>query len=147
MFGRVQKLSCFSCSCCSCFRGYVPTLSALHCSAFRENLKKHGVCIRVLGDLNMLPLDLQQLIAKSVLTTKSHNQYVIYLFYPFSYKPSKLLTHCTIHMKIVSHLFKWPYMWNSCFADVSSMCVFLIHRDMKSPMQSEKWRGGWRRGC
>lgn len=40
----------------------------------RENLEKHGVCIRVLGDLNMLPLDLQQLIAKSVLTTKSHNQ-------------------------------------------------------------------------
>lgn len=46
--------------------------------AFRENLEKHGVCIRVLGDLNMLPLDLQQLIAKSVLTTKSHNQYVVF---------------------------------------------------------------------
>lgn len=49
-------------------------------SAFRENLEKHGVCIRVLGDLNMLPLDLQQLIAKSVLTTKSHNQYVLITF-------------------------------------------------------------------
>lgn len=30
---------------------------------------------------------------------------------------------------------------NVCFADVSSMCVFPIHQDMKSPMQSEKWRG------
>ncbi|XP_047455766.1 dehydrodolichyl diphosphate synthase complex subunit DHDDS [Mugil cephalus] len=40
----------------------------------RENLEKHGVCIRVLGDLNMLPLDLQQLIAKAVLTTSSHNK-------------------------------------------------------------------------
>uniref|UniRef100_H2MJ95 Alkyl transferase n=1 Tax=Oryzias latipes TaxID=8090 RepID=H2MJ95_ORYLA len=39
----------------------------------RENLEKHGVCIRVLGDLNMLPLDLQQLIAKAVLTTKTNN--------------------------------------------------------------------------
>ncbi|KAK2844902.1 hypothetical protein Q5P01_011561 [Channa striata] len=40
----------------------------------RENLEKHGVCIRVLGDLNMLPLDLQQLIAKAVITTRSHNK-------------------------------------------------------------------------
>lgn len=43
-----------------------------------ENLEKHGVCIRVLGDLNMLPLDLQQLIAKAVLTTRNHNKYVKY---------------------------------------------------------------------
>lgn len=60
-----------------------PFQPLLSCSAFRENLEKHGVCIRVLGDLNMLPLDLQQLIAKSVLTTKSHNQYVVIIF-PFS---------------------------------------------------------------
>ncbi|RVE63010.1 hypothetical protein OJAV_G00162760 [Oryzias javanicus] len=40
----------------------------------RENLEKHGVCIRVLGDLNMLPLDLQQLIAKAVLTTRTNNK-------------------------------------------------------------------------
>uniref|UniRef100_A0A3P8ULR0 Alkyl transferase n=1 Tax=Cynoglossus semilaevis TaxID=244447 RepID=A0A3P8ULR0_CYNSE len=39
----------------------------------RENLEKHGVCIRVLGDLNLLPLDLQQAIAKAVLATKNHN--------------------------------------------------------------------------
>lgn len=52
--------------------------------AFRENLEKHGVCIRVLGDLHMLPLDLQQLIAKSVLTTKSHNQYVVIRFITLS---------------------------------------------------------------
>lgn len=51
-------------------------------SLFRDNLEKHGVCIRVLGDLNMLPLDLQQLIAKAVLTTKSHNKYVIFIFMP-----------------------------------------------------------------
>uniref|UniRef100_A0A3B3Z7M4 Alkyl transferase n=1 Tax=Periophthalmus magnuspinnatus TaxID=409849 RepID=A0A3B3Z7M4_9GOBI len=38
-----------------------------------DNLKKHEVCIRVLGDLNMLPLDLQQIIAKAVVATKHHN--------------------------------------------------------------------------
>ncbi|MEQ2281413.1 hypothetical protein AMECASPLE_030032 [Ameca splendens] len=40
----------------------------------QENLEKHGVCIRVLGDLNMLPLDLQQVIAKAVIMTKNHNK-------------------------------------------------------------------------
>ncbi|XP_061574469.1 dehydrodolichyl diphosphate synthase complex subunit DHDDS [Cololabis saira] len=40
----------------------------------RDNLEKHGVCVRVLGDLNMLPLDLQQLIAKAVLTTRTNNK-------------------------------------------------------------------------
>uniref|UniRef100_A0A671K5M6 Alkyl transferase n=1 Tax=Sinocyclocheilus anshuiensis TaxID=1608454 RepID=A0A671K5M6_9TELE len=39
----------------------------------QENLEKHGVCIRVLGDLTLLPADLQQLIAKSVVATKAHN--------------------------------------------------------------------------
>uniref|UniRef100_A0A8C1Q265 Alkyl transferase n=1 Tax=Cyprinus carpio TaxID=7962 RepID=A0A8C1Q265_CYPCA len=40
----------------------------------QENLEKHGVCIRVLGDLTLLPADLQQLIAKAVLATKAHNK-------------------------------------------------------------------------
>ncbi|XP_020489193.1 dehydrodolichyl diphosphate synthase complex subunit DHDDS [Labrus bergylta] len=40
----------------------------------RDNLEKHGVCIRVLGDLNMLPVDLQRIIAKAVVTTQSHNK-------------------------------------------------------------------------
>ncbi|GLD53041.1 dehydrodolichyl diphosphate synthase complex subunit DHDDS isoform X1, partial [Lates japonicus] len=40
----------------------------------RDNLEKHGVCIRVLGDLNMLPLDLQKMIAKAVVTTRAHNK-------------------------------------------------------------------------
>lgn len=34
---------------------------------------------------------------------------------------------------------------NTCFADVSWMCVLPIHQDMKSLMQSEKWRGEWSR--
>ncbi|XP_061771151.1 dehydrodolichyl diphosphate synthase complex subunit DHDDS isoform X3 [Nerophis ophidion] len=40
----------------------------------REKLEKHGVCIRVLGDLNLLPPDLQQVIAKAVLSTRAHNK-------------------------------------------------------------------------
>ncbi|XP_073728667.1 dehydrodolichyl diphosphate synthase complex subunit DHDDS [Misgurnus anguillicaudatus] len=40
----------------------------------QENLEKHGVRIRVLGDLTLLPLDLQQVIAKAVVSTRAHNK-------------------------------------------------------------------------
>ncbi|NXU80003.1 DHDDS synthase, partial [Oreotrochilus melanogaster] len=40
----------------------------------QENLKKHGVCIRVLGDLPLLPLDIQELIAQAVLATRNYNK-------------------------------------------------------------------------
>ncbi|XP_048009561.1 dehydrodolichyl diphosphate synthase complex subunit DHDDS isoform X1 [Chanodichthys erythropterus] len=40
----------------------------------QENLEKHGVCIRVLGDLTLLPEDLQQVIAKAVVSTRAHNK-------------------------------------------------------------------------
>ncbi|XP_026558335.1 dehydrodolichyl diphosphate synthase complex subunit DHDDS [Pseudonaja textilis] len=39
----------------------------------QENLEKHGVCIRILGDLTLLPQDIQELIAKVVLATKHYN--------------------------------------------------------------------------
>ncbi|XP_006883547.1 PREDICTED: dehydrodolichyl diphosphate synthase isoform X3 [Elephantulus edwardii] len=39
----------------------------------QEKLQKYGVCIRVLGDLHLLPLDLQELIAQAVQTTKNYN--------------------------------------------------------------------------
>ncbi|XP_010294881.1 PREDICTED: dehydrodolichyl diphosphate synthase isoform X2 [Phaethon lepturus] len=39
----------------------------------QESLKKHGVCIRVLGDLPLLPLDIQELIAQAVLATRNYN--------------------------------------------------------------------------
>ncbi|XP_041089756.1 dehydrodolichyl diphosphate synthase complex subunit DHDDS isoform X2 [Polyodon spathula] len=43
----------------------------------QEDLEKHGVCIRVLGDLTLLPLDIQKLIAQAVLATKHHNKHEI----------------------------------------------------------------------
>ncbi|XP_012501362.1 PREDICTED: dehydrodolichyl diphosphate syntase complex subunit DHDDS [Propithecus coquereli] len=39
----------------------------------QEKLQKHGVCIRVLGDLHLLPLDLQELIAQAIQATKNYN--------------------------------------------------------------------------
>uniref|UniRef100_A0AC11E2U1 Dehydrodolichyl diphosphate synthase subunit n=1 Tax=Ovis aries TaxID=9940 RepID=A0AC11E2U1_SHEEP len=40
----------------------------------QEKLQKHGVCIRVLGDLHLLPLDLQELVAQAVQTTRNYNK-------------------------------------------------------------------------
>ncbi|XP_040474993.1 dehydrodolichyl diphosphate synthase complex subunit DHDDS isoform X4 [Ursus maritimus] len=40
----------------------------------QEKLQKHGVCIRVLGDLHLLPLDLQELIAQAVQATTNYNK-------------------------------------------------------------------------
>ncbi|XP_073937006.1 dehydrodolichyl diphosphate synthase complex subunit DHDDS isoform X2 [Castor canadensis] len=40
----------------------------------QEKLKKYGVCVRVLGDLHLLPLDLQELIAQGVQATKTYNR-------------------------------------------------------------------------
>ncbi|KAL1776712.1 dehydrodolichyl diphosphate synthase complex subunit DHDDS isoform X1 [Sigmodon hispidus] len=40
----------------------------------QEKLQKHGVCIRVLGDLHLLPLDLQEKIAHAVQATKNYNK-------------------------------------------------------------------------
>ncbi|XP_021118776.1 dehydrodolichyl diphosphate synthase complex subunit DHDDS isoform X2 [Heterocephalus glaber] len=40
----------------------------------QEKLQKYGVCVRVLGDLHLLPLDLQELIAQAVQATKNYNK-------------------------------------------------------------------------
>lgn len=40
----------------------------------QEEIQKHGVCIRVLGDLHLLPLDLQKQMAQAVQATKNYNQ-------------------------------------------------------------------------
>uniref|UniRef100_A0A6I8MXB1 Alkyl transferase n=1 Tax=Ornithorhynchus anatinus TaxID=9258 RepID=A0A6I8MXB1_ORNAN len=39
----------------------------------QEKLRKHGVCIRVLGDLHLLPRDLRELIARAVRATRSYS--------------------------------------------------------------------------
>ncbi|KAG8451778.1 hypothetical protein GDO86_003827 [Hymenochirus boettgeri] len=40
----------------------------------RDKLAKHGVCIRVLGDLTLLPMDLQKLIAQAVMETRNYSE-------------------------------------------------------------------------
>ncbi|KAF2360853.1 Decaprenyl diphosphate synthase-like, partial [Trinorchestia longiramus] len=45
----------------------------------REKLAKHGVCIRVLGNLELLPLYVQCLAAEAMLITKNNKKYILNL--------------------------------------------------------------------
>ena len=40
----------------------------------RAIIMKHGVCIRVLGDLELLPTDIQQSVAKAVILTRDNTK-------------------------------------------------------------------------
>lgn len=42
---------------------------------YRETLDKHGVCVRVLGDLTLLPPDVLGVIAEAVALTRDNNRY------------------------------------------------------------------------
>lgn len=44
---------------------------------FRELIHKHGVCFRVLGNLSLLPRDIQEIIAEAVDMTKHNNKSAI----------------------------------------------------------------------
>jgi ditrans,polycis-polyprenyl diphosphate synthase len=49
----------------------------------RAIIMKHGVCIRVLGDLELLPTDIQQSVAKAVVLTRDNTK--AYLNVCFAY--------------------------------------------------------------
>lgn len=127
---------------------YAHALSAVPFSAFRENLEKHGVCIRVLGDLNMLPLDLQQLIAKSVLTTKSHNQYVIIIFLPLISYPMNAHDYWLITLYIWKSYstFLNDHMWEMLVLQMFPQCVFFLYIEIWNHQCSQRNGVGSGRG-
>lgn len=46
----------------------------IHLILYRELIMKHGVCIRVLGDLELLPRDVLEAIAKAVNFTRNNDR-------------------------------------------------------------------------
>lgn len=50
----------------------------------REKLAKHGVCIRVLGDLNLLPPHIRKLAAEAMLITKENDQCFLNLAFAYT---------------------------------------------------------------
>ncbi|XP_041354444.1 dehydrodolichyl diphosphate synthase complex subunit DHDDS-like [Gigantopelta aegis] len=50
----------------------------------KDMLQKHGVCIRVLGDIKLLPLDIQQNIAEAVNFTKNNKRAILNVCFAYT---------------------------------------------------------------
>lgn len=112
-----------------------PPRSSCSCplSSFRDNLEKHGVCIRVLGDLDMLPHDLQQVIAKAVVMTKAHNKYVYWIW------SSPIIMNSFI--TLLSHSYKQiPHykLLQMLVLQVFSQCVFCLYVTIWNHKRSQR---------
>lgn len=57
----------------------------------RDKLMKEGICIRVIGNLSLLPSDLRKLIAEAMLMTKDNNKAVLNV--AFAYTSRDEITH------------------------------------------------------
>ncbi|CAH1180346.1 unnamed protein product [Phaedon cochleariae] len=57
----------------------------------KDRLMKEGVCIRVIGNLSLLPEDLQELITKAMLLTKDNNRSILNV--AFSYTSRDEIIH------------------------------------------------------
>ncbi|KAL6267664.1 dehydrodolichyl diphosphate synthase complex subunit DHDDS [Pogonomyrmex barbatus] len=57
----------------------------------KEKLMEHGVCIRVIGNLSMLPEDICKLIAEAMIITKDNNK--AFLNVAFAYTSKDEITH------------------------------------------------------
>ncbi|KAG5888767.1 hypothetical protein JTB14_021511 [Gonioctena quinquepunctata] len=62
----------------------------------KDKLMEEGICIRVIGNLTLLPEDLRQLIAKAMLLTKDNNKSILNV--AFSYTSSDEITQS---MKVI----------------------------------------------
>ena len=59
------------------------------CIFIRDLLQKHGVCIRVLGNIKLLPGDIQEMIAEAILLTKNNNRYAFNISTVLQFKSIK----------------------------------------------------------
>lgn len=53
---------------------------------FRDKLMENGLCIRVIGNLSLLPEDLRKLIAKVMIITKNNKKLVLNVAFAYTCK-------------------------------------------------------------
>ena len=64
---------CITSLCLQSERGHLKAIECyLYCPSFRDLIDQYGVCFRVLGNLILLPEDIQRIIAEGIESTK-HN--------------------------------------------------------------------------
>lgn len=52
----------------------------------RDKLNEHGVCVRVIGNIRLLPIDLQKLIAESMEATKGNSRAALNIAFSYTCK-------------------------------------------------------------
>ncbi|XP_076298407.1 dehydrodolichyl diphosphate synthase subunit [Lasioglossum baleicum] len=57
----------------------------------KDKVKKHGLCVRIIGNLSLLPQNIQKLIAEAMMFTKDHNK--AFLNIAFAYTSRDEITH------------------------------------------------------
>ncbi|KAL2724539.1 dehydrodolichyl diphosphate synthase complex subunit DHDDS [Vespula squamosa] len=57
----------------------------------KEKLMEHGICVRIIGNLELLPEDLRKLVAEAIIITKSNNK--AFLNIAFAYTSRDEMTH------------------------------------------------------
>lgn len=53
---------------------------------FSDELMKHGICVRVIGNLSLIPKDMQQLIAKAMFMTRHNNKAFLNVAFAYTCK-------------------------------------------------------------
>lgn len=56
------------------------------CNIFRDKLVEQGVCIRVIGNLSLLPEDMRKLFAEAMIITKHNNKATLNLAFAYTCK-------------------------------------------------------------
>lgn len=59
---------------CTKFQQYAKCYDITH--LYRDKIMEHGVCVRVIGDLTLLPLDTRKAVAEVVQYSKDNKKYV-----------------------------------------------------------------------
>jgi ditrans,polycis-polyprenyl diphosphate synthase len=73
---------------------------------FQKNdlIQNHGVCVRILGDISLLPEDLQRVIARMVNVSKHNTKSILNIAFPYTSRQSALSLHCTMDSGITPRL-------------------------------------------
>ena len=57
----------------------------------RELIQKHKVCIRILGDVELLPVDVQKTIAKAVVLSRNNKRSIDMTIVPWTFAVNRFL--------------------------------------------------------
>ncbi|XP_067675918.1 dehydrodolichyl diphosphate synthase complex subunit DHDDS-like [Haliotis asinina] len=86
----------------------------------KELIEKHGVCIRVLGNLRLLPTDVQKTIAEAVELTKHNNRAILNVCFAYTARDDM----CTAMREMVEGVSKGLLKHSDISEDLLGKCLY-----------------------